>query len=236
VSTSVGSPASPAASGSVQVRLDALQAERDATWTPAQLEKHAAVRRSLEVEARRRRMVRPGDVVAPFTLQEVDGGQVTLTDLLATGPVVLIFFRYEGCPACNAAWRGYRISLAPALRQLGAHLVAISTQRSDKLVAIKRRLGFDFPVVSDPNATVTKRLGIAFAPSEAERDQMRLDGQDLGAMLGTESWHLAYPTAVVVGQDGVVRFADIHPDWMVRTESATIVDAVAALTCTDSHH
>ena len=80
--------------GSVQENLDALQAERDTDWDTEQLQVHEAFRLSLEDEAVSRRMVQVGDVVSPFTLPEVDGGEVVLTDLLAPGPVVLIFFRF----------------------------------------------------------------------------------------------------------------------------------------------
>jgi hypothetical protein len=126
---------------SVQDNLDALQAERESNWDAEQLRSHEAFRHSLEEEAGSRRMVRVGDVVSPFALPEVDGEEVVLTDLLATGPVVLIFFRFEGCPACNAAWSAYQLSLAPALQELGVHLVGVSPQAPEKLVAIKRRHG-----------------------------------------------------------------------------------------------
>ena len=87
-----------------------------------------------------------------------------LTDLLADGPVVLIFFRFADCPACNAALGAYQATLAPALGELGAHLVAISPQVPERLVAIKRRHEFDFLVASDTDATLLHTFGIAFAP------------------------------------------------------------------------
>ena len=31
------------------------------------------------------------------------------------------------------------------------------------------------------------------------------------------------PTIVVVGPDRVVRFADVHPDWLVRTEADAVL-------------
>ena len=74
-----------------------------------------------------------------------------------------------------------------------------------------------------------RRFGIAFAPPESERPRLREEGKDLGPILGTGNWDLPYPTAVVVGQDRVVRFADAHPDWMIRTASQSILDAVRAL-------
>jgi peroxiredoxin len=214
---------------SVQENLDALQAERDNGWDTEQLQSHEAFRLSLEDEAGSRRMVRVGDVVSPFALPEVDGGEVALTELLATGPVVLIFFRFEGCPACNAAWSAYRLSLAPALQELGVRLVGVSPQAPEKLVAIKRRHDFQFQIASDPDATLIDEFGIGFAPAEEDREEQRAAGKDIGAILGTGSWEFPYPTALVIDQDRVVRFADIHPDWMVRTESDAILEAVRSL-------
>jgi hypothetical protein len=37
------------------------------------------------------------------------------------------------------------------------------------------------------------------------------------------------PAVVVVGQDRVVRFADVHPDWLVRTEAGAVLEAVRPL-------
>jgi peroxiredoxin len=214
---------------SVQENLDALQAERDNGWDAEQLRSHEAFRLSLEEEAGSRSMVRVGDLVSPFALPEVDGGEVVLTDLLATGPVVLIIFRFEGCPACNAAWSAYRLSLAPALQELGVHLVGVSPQAPEKLVAIKRRHDFQFQIASDPDATLIDEFGIGFAPAEEDREEQRAAGKDIGTILGTGSWEFPYPTALLIDQDRVVRFADIHPDWMVRTESDAILDAVRSL-------
>jgi peroxiredoxin len=214
---------------SVQQSLDALQAERNATWDTQVLLEHAALRRSLEENADRNRFIKVGDVVQQFSLPEVDGGQVVLTKLLETGPVVLVFFRFEGCPACNAAWSAYKESLAPAIRELGAQLVAISPQAPEKLIAIKQRQPLDFLVASDPSASLLRAFGIAFAPTVEVREQMIREGKDIGEILGTGKWDLPYPTVIVIGQDRVVRFADVHPDWMIRTESQSVIDAVRAL-------
>jgi peroxiredoxin len=217
-------------SDSVQKNLDALQAWRDTEWTPEHLAEHHAYRQKLQEEADWSRMVQVGDVVAPFVLDEVDGGSVVLADLLRTGPAVLIFFRFENCPACNAALPAYRDALAPELARLGVHLLAISPQIPERLVAIKRRLDLPFPVASDPHASLIRSLGIAFAPTPEEQvERLRL-GYDNPAVLGNGRWDLPYPTVVVIDQDYVVRFADAHPNWMVRTEVDTVLDEVRSLT------
>src|ERR1700728_500066 len=216
-------------SDSVQKNLDALQAWRDTEWTPEHLAEHHAYRQKLQEEADWSRMVQVGDVVAPFVLDEVDGGSVALADLLCTGAAVLIFFRFENCPACNAAVPAYRDALAPELALLGVRLLAISPQIPERLVAIKRRLDLPFPVASDPHASLIRSLGIAFAPTPEEQlERLRL-GYDNPAVLGNGRWDLPYPTVVVIDQDYVVRFADAHPNWMVRTEVDTVLDEVRSL-------
>lgn len=60
---------------------------------PADLQANIDQRRLLEETADRDAFVKAGDVVEPFTLPEVLGGTVDLEQLLAAGPVVLLFFR-----------------------------------------------------------------------------------------------------------------------------------------------
>jgi len=214
---------------SVRKLLADLHAYRLKTIAPADLQVNIDQRALLERTADRSAFVRPGDVVEPFTLPEVHGGTVELDRLLDGGPAVLLFFRYAGCPACNIALRHYQAELYPALTDLGAAMVAISPQVPGKLIAIKNRFGFGFPVASDPDNGLARRFGITFTASPASQAHARANGGDLGAELGTGQWELPMPTVVVVGQDRVVAFADVAPDWLVRTEAQTVIDAVRRL-------
>jgi peroxiredoxin len=209
--------------------LGDLHAYRVQTMPPADLQVNIDQRQLLEDTADRAAFVTAGDVVEPFALPEVHGGTIELDQLLAAGPVVLLFFRYEGCPACNIALRYYQTELYPALTELGVTLVALSPQVPHRLVAIKNRFGFGFPVVSDTGNGLARRFGITFTSSPAAQAQARAHGSDLGEVLGTGRWELPMPTIVVIGQDRVVRFADVHPDWLVRTEAETVIEAVRPL-------
>jgi peroxiredoxin len=157
------------------------------------------------------------------------GGAVDLDRLLAAGPVVLLFFRFAGCPACNNSLRHYQQELYPALAELGATLVAVSPQVPGKLAAIKNRYGFLFPVASDTGSELGRRFGITFAPTPEAQARALAKGSDLGAELGTGTWELPMPAVVVIDANRVVRFADVHPDWLVRTEAGPVIDAVRAL-------
>jgi peroxiredoxin len=206
-----------------------LHAYRLQNMAMADLQVNIDQRKLLEITANRTAFVKAGDVVEPFSLPEVHGGTIELERVLDDGPAVLLFFRYAGCPACNIALRHYQTELYPALAALGATLIAISPQVPAKLVAIKDRFGFGFPVASDTDNGLARRFGITFTASASSRAHARAKGSDLGEVLGTGRWELPMPTVVVIDQNRVVRFADVHPDWLVRTEADAVIDAVRPL-------
>ena len=206
-----------------------LHAHRIKTMDPALLKINIDQRATLVRTADRSRFVKAGDVLDPFALPEVWGSTITLDALVAEGPAVLVFFRFEGCPACNLALPYYERNLVPGLRELGAQLVAISPQVPEKLVAIKERHALSFPVASDLSNALGRRLGILYAFDEASRQSALANNRPIGEVTGTGTWELPMPTVLVVDRQRVVRFADVHPDWLVRTEAEPILDAVRAI-------
>jgi peroxiredoxin len=206
-----------------------LHAERVRTWDPAVLQGNIDQRAHLVATAERAGFVKAGDRVADVMLEEVDGQALTLERLLADGPAVLIFFRFAGCPACNVAMPYYQQTLAPALKALGASLTAVSPQIPGRLVEIKRRHGFDFNVATDRDNALGRRFGILFEGDAASQAAAKAKGNFIGDTTGTGSGELPMPAVVVIGRDRTVAFADVSPDWLVRTEAEPVIDAVRAL-------
>jgi len=206
-----------------------LHAERERTWEPAALKLNIDQRRELVEAANPADWPAAGDAAAPFTLEEVDGEQLTLESLTARGPAVLVFFRFAGCPACNIALPYYERELAAPLRDLGATLVAVSPQVPERLVEIKRRHDLSFGVATDRDNALGGRLGILYTANAATQLASRLKGSFIGETTGTGAWDLPQPAVLVIGRDRRVTFIDVSPDWLVRTEAETILDAVRAL-------
>jgi peroxiredoxin len=206
-----------------------LHAHRVKTMDPATLQININQRKTLVETADRSRFVKAGDAAPAFTLREVDGEAITLDGLVQNGPGVLVFFRFEGCPACNLALPYYQRNLLPGLRALGVPLVAVSPQVPEKLVAIKRRHSLDFAVASDRGNELGRTLGILYTFDEASRQAGLANKRPIGEVTGTGTWELPMPTVVVIDSAGVVRFADVHPDWLVRTEAEEILNAVTAI-------
>jgi peroxiredoxin len=213
-------------SESLHKLLADLHAHRLVTMEPALLQVNIDQRRTLVETADRARFIKPGDVVAPFTLEEVGGARLTLETLVADGPAVLIFFRFAGCPACNIALPFYQRQLQPALKELGATLVAVSPQVPERLADIKTRHGLEFLVATDRDNALARRFGVLYTFDEASKKLSLSKGAGIGEVTGTGTWELPMPTVVVIGRDRVVRFADVSPDWLVRTEASEIIGAV----------
>lgn len=222
-------PAKPAQKESLHQIFRDLHAHRVKTMDPAALQVNINQRQTLVDTADPSRWVKAGDVLEPFSLEEVGGQVLTLDGLVADGPAVLVFFRFEGCPACNLALPYYQRNLLPGLKELGATLVAVSPQVPDRLGAIKERHQLGFHVATDRDNKLAQRFGITYSFDEASRQSSLAKGRGIGEVTGTGTWELPQPTAVVIDQDRTVRFADVHPDWLLRTEAEPILDAVAAV-------
>ncbi|HCS43842.1 MAG TPA: alkyl hydroperoxide reductase [Pseudomonas sp.] len=206
-----------------------LHAERLVTWEPAALQVNIDQRQRLVNEARVDDFVKAGDSLEPFTLLKVEGGSLSRDELLANGPAVLIFFRFAGCPACNIALPYYQRRLYPQLQALGVPLVAVSPQVPQKLVEIKTRHHLELQVASDPDNSLGRRLGILYSFDEASRKAALAKGKGIGETTGTGTWELPQPTVVVIAKDGTVAFAEVSPDWLLRTEADPVLRAVEQL-------
>lgn len=208
---------------SLAERFGALQAERERTWAPEQLESNASQRRRL-VEREDKAAYPPvGARLASFTLRQADGGTITSEELLATGPAVLVFFRFGGCPTCNIALPYYDERLWPVLSASGVSLHFVSAQTPVDPGPTTRH-GLRFATLADPDYALGRALGITFFP---EDQPPVVEGESwIGATLGTNSYEMTKPAVLILEQDHSVRFLDVSPDWLARTDADAILAAL----------
>ena len=173
--------------------------------------------------------VSPGDLLEDFTLPDVTGKDVSLSELVADGPAVLVFYRGGWCPFCNLALHQYQAELVPQLSRFPARMVAISPQAPDESLSTAEKHALQFPVLSDAGARVARQLGVTFQPAEDVLEAQRALGLDIRETNAEGATELPMPTVVVDDRDRVVRFADVHPDCTSRTEVQAIISALADL-------
>jgi peroxiredoxin len=169
-----------------------------------------------------------GEPAPEFTLPDQRGEQVSLSELVREGPVVLIFYRGEWCPYCNLQLRTFQAHLEQ-LAEHGAQLVAISPQTPDHSLSMTEKNKLGFRVLSDVGANVIDRYGLRFEVDEQLRTLTESVGNDIGAHNGTGGWTLPAASTFVIDRDGVVHYAHIRGDWRERAEPADVLAVLDAM-------
>jgi len=102
--------------------------------------------------------VHKGELVPDFELPDETGKPRRLTDLLATGPVVLFFYPAAMTYGCTKESCHFR-DLKAEFEAVGAQRVGISADKVEKQRQFSDKHSFDFPLLSDPDYVVARQLG-----------------------------------------------------------------------------
>ena len=166
-----------------------------------------------------------GDTAPDFRLPDARGGEVALSDLLARGPVVLVFYRGAWCPYCNLQLAAYQGALAE-ITDAGATLVAISPQTPDASLTLAEQRELAFPVLSDAGNAVAASYGVVLAQPEATAAELHKLGVDLADFNGNHSGRLPAAATFVIGRDGAVGFASVSGDYRWRVGPEEVLTAL----------
>ena len=165
-----------------------------------------------------------GDKAPDFTLPDAKGQQVSLTTLLAEGPVVLTWYRGGWCPYCNKQLSDYQASLAD-MKAMKAQLVAISPQTPDNSLTTLEKNNLAFAVLSDQGNQTAKQYGLAYT-LPADVVARYKNHFDLAKYNGDNTDQLPLTATYVIDKQGVIRYAFVNEDY---TKRAAIPDILAAL-------
>ncbi len=108
-------------------------------------------------------------------------------------------------------------------------LVAITPQIAEHSASMRKKHGLDFPMLSDLGNAYASELGLTFAYSDALKKVYDGFKVDLAKVNGEGSWTMPMPARLVVDQSGIVRAADIDPDYTKRPEPEKTLADVKAL-------
>jgi peroxiredoxin len=154
-----------------------------------------------------------GERAPAFTLLDEHRRSVSLASLLSDplpggsgSPkgVMLIFYMYSGCRACNSEFHGVQRNLV-ALAARGVRPVAISIDDPDTSRRLSEEAGYTFTFLSDPSLDVIRRYDVA--------------DQQEGAR----------PAEFLVGASGIVRWRYLTGNLFVRATPEQMLDAAARL-------
>jgi peroxiredoxin len=115
---------------------------------------------------------------------------------------------------------------AADIEALGATLVLISPQLGEHNRAMAEEKKLSVEILSDPGNEVADRYGIRFALPEDLKQVYQNFGIKLEEYNGDTSWTLPMPTRLIIDRDGIIRYAEINPDYTVRPDPEDTIEAL----------
>ncbi|TWB88354.1 peroxiredoxin [Bradyrhizobium macuxiense] len=215
---------------SLQAKLDAFKADFEAGKPPYSVPRsvidvmHRATEELVESGAAQRSK-KAGDVAPSFSLSDAEGNIVNSADLLKRGPLVLSFYRGVWCPYCNIELQALEAA-KPEFDKYGASLVAISPQTAPNSRKSVRQNELSFAILSDVKGKVGEAFGLRFRLPDYLIELYKQLKNDLPAFNDDPSWTLPMPARYVIGQDGVILYSEVNPDYTRRPESEDMIPVV----------
>jgi peroxiredoxin Q/BCP len=103
--------------------------------------------------------VNVGDVVEDFELKDEQGTPRKLSELVATGPVVLFFYPAAMTAGCTVEACHFR-DISAEFAAVGAQPVGISGDSVQRQAEFAAKHSFGYPLLSDPDGGVRERFGV----------------------------------------------------------------------------
>lgn len=153
--------------------------------------------------------VEVGAKAPDFTLPNQDNQPVTLSALLANGPVVLAFMPAAFSSVCTTEMCTFRDSAA-GLNKVSGTVLGITVDTFFALKAWGEQQKLTFPLLSDFNKEVIAKYDVVIP--------------DLIGMKG-----LAKRAVFVIGRDGVVKHREVLDDARNEPDYGKVMAALAAL-------
>jgi peroxiredoxin len=207
---------------SLQDKLDAFRADFKAGKPPfnAPPEIHPVMERAtaeLIASGQASRAIKAGDRAPHISLKDQDGNDVSSAALLVKGPLVVTFYRGVWCPYCNIELQAIN-EVLPQIQAYGANVVAISPQTAVNSRKSVRANELGFPVLSDVNGQTGADFGLRFALPDYLVELYKNLRNDLPAFNNDPGWTLPMPARYVIGQDGIVLYSEVNPDYTRRPD------------------
>jgi thioredoxin-dependent peroxiredoxin len=104
-------------------------------------------------------MLKPGDRVPEFSLPDHDGREVSITSLLADGPLVIYFYPADFTPGCTREACSIR-DMHDDIAAAGMRVVGISPQDAVSHARFREKHGLPFTLLADPDKTAIRAFGV----------------------------------------------------------------------------
>jgi len=170
----------------------------------------------------------PGMSIPDMHVYNVKGEKITISASTIKKPFIFTFYRGGWCPYCNAQLAQMR-QAEKQLLDMGFDVYFISPDKPDHLIESLKdkdlKSDISYILLSDPKMQVAQDFGIAFKVADETVEKYKKWGIDLEKASGYDHHYLPVPATYLVGDDGIVQFQYVNPDYKVRLDPELLVAA-----------
>ena len=170
-----------------------------------------------------------GEMAPDFKALTHSGNSFVLSNALASGPAVLIFYRGGWCYYCNLQLQAIEQNIQ-SFKAMGVNVVAISVDTPNNAKKSVEDKELSFTVVSNPQADVLEKYNVVFHVPEDLAQMYKEKYQiDLKAASGRDDYLIAVPGTYIVDQNRRIVYAQVDKDYKVRPPVTEILDVLKNL-------
>ncbi|HEY9048165.1 MAG TPA: peroxiredoxin-like family protein [Ohtaekwangia sp.] len=163
-----------------------------------------------------------GEKIPDSRLRDLDSKEVTLTELVAQKPTVLIFYRGGWCPYCNMHLSELQ-SVESKIVKAGYQIVAISPDTPQHLKETKDKSKLSYILLSDSQTKAIKAFGLAYkAPQPYSQTIAKASDNNNTDVLPV-------PAVFILNVQGEILFEYINPDFKKRVPGNLLLTVAEAL-------
>ncbi len=104
-------------------------------------------------------MLKPGDLAPEFFLSDENGNEVSLTQLLQPGPIILYFYPADFTPGCTKEACIFR-DIHDDILSVGLRVVGVSPQDAKTHARFKDEHNLPFTLICDPEKVAIKMYDV----------------------------------------------------------------------------
>ncbi|MFT5779854.1 MAG: peroxiredoxin [Crocinitomicaceae bacterium] len=175
------------------------------------------------------RVLKVGDRMPKIELNDQNGQPSNSDELLKEGPLVVTFYRGFWCAFCNLDLANLNHYMAD-IKDLGAQMITLSPEKTDysKKIIARQKLGFN--ILFDERNEVADKFGLKHIVGK-DLQELYLTGfnVNLKQYHGNDEWGLPIPARFLVGQDGIILYAESKADYRLRPDPDDMMEVLKSL-------
>jgi peroxiredoxin len=116
------------------------------------------------------------------------------------------------------------------VRALGAQMVALTPELERYTRSLHKKLNLTFDILTDLHLKTAEQFRLVFVLPDYLRDLYKSFGNSLDRFHDEPEYRLPMPARYVIGNDGIIRAADVNPDYTIRPEPSETLRVLRTLT------